>query len=217
MKYVKYYLVDPTTQKVIHPTAPAPNGRTHPSLVGLDVRLSIVDADGYSAYIATCDTGNTIDPQSGIEELTETEAIAAIEGGFNKLKEDFKLRVYARAKRLREQLVDQFYHHTEISYGASVKRKEAEDAKAAATESDTDSVAPTLAIEASFRGVTTKELADMVILEFNELKDNEAKLAGIRGNKTDALKNTTFDNTSFETAVSSVQSLKIVDIDNGWD
>jgi hypothetical protein len=217
MKYITYYLVDPITQCVIHPTWPAPNGRTHPSLPELDVKIQLTDANNWETVFATCSDTAEISQDSGIIEHTHQEIVSLIETHFDLIKQNLIKTVYQHAQTLRQDVLDGWYHSSEIAMGIAEKYKQAILALDAETDELADAAAPLLHSEATFRNIATKALAQKVVDSYEHTVSLEARLAGIRGRKVDQLLAITFDSTSFDTALDSIQSLWMVDIFGGWD
>ena len=212
MKYLKYNLVDPISGIVIEPSDFAPNGRTHPALAGLDVNFYFPSVN--ETFYATCDDAETIDPATGIVELTALQYDTELEAGFNARSAVVITAIYAYAQVIRESIVTN-YHSSEISFAVSVKVTEAVAATAAADDAAADIAAPYLATEGTARGITTKALALLVTAQYDTFKAAEANAAGVRGAKTDAVDAIVFDALDPDAAFTALNALND-DIQNGW-
>lgn len=212
MKYLKYSLVDALTGDALDPEQDAPNGRKHPNIDNLDVKIPLNDG---KIFLATCPDQSSIPQNSGVQELTVQEFTDLLEQEFIKLKGQIIKEIYDMAKELRQTEVDSWYHSSEITFAASTKIEEALAADAAQDDAAADAAAPYLAQEATRRGVTTKTLATKVIQKYNDFKNQEAIFAGTRGSKVDAVTSITFDSNNPMTSINQLLDQQN-SIDEGW-
>lgn len=212
MTIIHYHLLDPITNKCITEGSPAPNGRTHPPIPGLDVQVQLLDG----SFVAFLPDGTNVDLETGINVILQEDMETLITNDFNQRKLLTHQSIHQYAKQLRSQVVDDWYHASELSYAASIKIDQAKLAQAAVDESAAQTAAPYIAAEASFRGITTKQLADIIVSRFYQLQAMEAKFSGIRGAKCDAVTAIQLD---FDDFLSAYRELGIIqrNIENGWN
>jgi hypothetical protein len=86
-----------------------------------------------------------------------------IEVYFNKAREKRMLEIHDVVKELKHEVVDRWWHSSEISAAIATKTPEAIAAMAATDDAAADIAAPFIAIEAKTRGVTTKNLANRIL------------------------------------------------------
>jgi hypothetical protein len=205
MKYIKWHLIDAVTGKYTNDCM-TENGLTHPSIAGLDCKLSYNEL-----YYGTCsDTVTTVDLPAVI--MTSADLATELASIFAELKKDKLSNVAKIAINKRAELLDSSYHSSEITAGV-VKYQQALLAQAAATDADADTAAPQLAMEATTRGCTTKVLANLVIAKYTAFMNLEASIAGYCGKLNDQIKEVVWvDADLFD----NFNKLSAIDINSGW-
>ena len=184
MKYFKYLKVDAVTG-ISAQLNEAKNGAVHPSLPGLSVlwerNWNYASADD----AAIGNAGNFVIELSPSEFAEEVQAELALR------KADYKRQVALIEKSIRDKVTERF-HPSELA-AAPFKVLQAEKAIEAVDETAAGIAAPMLAIEANARGVTVKDMADIVMANYANLMVMEGMVSGASGKKMDLIDSIAFD------------------------
>lgn len=87
MKYIKHYYVDYADQtKFLVDTNTSSNGKTHPTVAGLDVKIWAHDANGIDVCFSVCDDAAALPVDAGIAELTFADWATAANANFESIK-----------------------------------------------------------------------------------------------------------------------------------
>jgi len=188
MQYVKFQLVDFETGVSAALATPGINGKVIPTqLTGLSVAWVRGDY-----YFGTVNDSVTANPTNYIFILTPADFATAVQDELAQRKTETIQTICQLAINLRAGIVDGWYHWSELA-GGSTKYNQALLAQAATTETEAQTNAPLVALEATTRGITTKALADIIVADYNAMAELDAKLCGTRGAKCDAINAITFD------------------------
>jgi len=209
MKYLKHYyvLADDLTSFVYYTNVP-PTGRTLPQIDSLSVVATVKDPMGIDVCFSYCPNESDISAYSapGLFEISYEQWITEIQEHFLNNKNEKIHRVYRFAANNKRPLVEDWFFPTEFSL-FNYKKEQADLAISAATDVDADLIAPSLKLEASIRGISTKDLAQKVIANFNFYIDYESKVSGARGKAVDEIATFTLDLTSLETIKQSFDNI----------
>lgn len=184
MKYFKYLKVDAVTG-VSAQLNEAKNGAVHPALPELHV---LWERNWCFASAADTAIGNA---DNFVIELTESEFAIEIQNELALRKADFKRQVSMIEKMIRDKVTERF-HPSELA-AAPFKVMQAEKAIAAVDEDAALVAAPILAIEAAARGITVKDMADIVMMNYNRFMTFEGMVSGTSGKKMDQIDSIAFD------------------------
>lgn len=216
MKYIKHYYVDPVTLEPFSTDASVGvNGKTHPPIPNLDVKFWLTDTNGVDicySVIGDIDVSSV----AGVTELTEEEWFNEVEADFLKQKENRKNQVFVIVQQIKSEIIDKWWHPSEIAAAMTIKLAESQAALAAADEAAARNVAPFLTIEADTRMITVKELAQRVMSNYNGLIAGEALVSGHRGLLCDQIEAIVFDRTDTETARQSYANLGAFKVNEGF-
>lgn len=215
MKYLKHFYVDPVTGEAVTTSSLPQNGKTHPAVPGLDVKFWFSD-NGVDFCLSVTDEDDEVS-LPGVSYLSESSWFDAAQAEFAKLQEARTHEVFVKTIGIKSNIVDAWWHPTEISAGVSMKVIQAK----AAMEEDDDYgaslVAPIVALEAQTRNMSVKELAQRIIDNYESLVAAEAIISGHRGLLTDSIAAMVFDRTSIETAIESFNTLNSFNTMSGFD
>lgn len=216
--YLKHYYVDPVTGEAFTGGGTGMNGKAHPSIPNLDVKFWFQDENGVDVcYSMTDTTVNTAD-HDGVTILTKTNFFKEIETHYQKAKAVRMLEIHEVVKTLKHEVVDKWWHSSEISAAIAVKTNEAQAAVDAVDDATADAVAPYIALEAKTRKIPTKTLASRILSNSTSLMQAESIISGHRGFLTDTLSQSiVFDGTDIDTAMASFAALSEFDISQGFD
>jgi hypothetical protein len=205
MNLVKYQLVDSVTGEFTN-NQPTKNGLSAPNIDGLECKVH----DGLTFYGTCADTVTSVLPPAQL--LNQADMTKELSALFTKLQSAKleKLNKIAIAKR--NTLISNTYHSSELTAGL-VKYQQAQLATAATTDTNADTIAPQLAVEAKVRGITTKALAAKVEESYTTLMTMEAQLSGYHGKLADTINALVFDTTIlFDNFI----NLNKIELEKGW-
>lgn len=217
MKYIKHYYVDPVTNVPFSENSGmGPNGKVHPNIPTLDVHFWTSIGNGVDVCYSTV-TGNVNFAEfPGVTEVTEEVWKDELEVDFNKQKEARKNQVFGIVQNIKAEVIDKWWHHSEIAAAMSIKITEQNAAFNAESEEVARVVAPFLTIEADARKTTVKDLAARVLANYNNLIAGEALLSGHRGFICDQIAALVFDRSDIDSIKASFASLSSFDINQGF-
>ena len=88
MRYIKHYYVDYENQSsFLVSTNTSPNGKTHPTVKGLDVKVWCNDDQGIDYCLSVCADDASLPLLNGIEEITFDQWAAEAKTQFDRIKE----------------------------------------------------------------------------------------------------------------------------------
>ena len=208
-KYLKHYyvLADSTAEYVNTSNAPY-QGRTTPAIVGLLPLFPGSDENMIDMCFSTCPDDSEVTPVENLMVVYDTyEAwVAEIQIHFNRLKEQRKQKAYALVLNILTRELQEWTHSSEQSLFIQ-KYEQAKKAILAEDDLAASLLAPFLAKEAEYRGITTKELAAKVLSNYDQYTDTQLKYAGLRGKAIDTINAVPFDGASIETITVSFNSV----------
>lgn len=217
MIYVKHYYIDPVTKEPFYDGSMGPNGKTHPAIPNLDVKFQFVDENGATFCLSTVDPAVNITPFLGAEVIT-FETFVSISGAeYAKRLEERNVEIYNLVKGIKTEVIDKWWHHSEITAAMTIKVEESKLAVEALSEEDARVVAPFVAMEADAREIQVIDLANRILNNYNGLIAGEAIVSGHRGKLTDAMENIPFVPNTVTTIQESFQNLNEFDITEGFD
>lgn len=217
MMYLKTYYIDPVTQEPFLSDRQTPNGKMHPAVPNLDVKFQFVDANGATFTIAVVDPDVDVSGFTGVEVLTYAGTATILEEEFNKERQRNHLRLFELVKGMKSEVIDIWWHHSEISAAMNIKVEEARLAIDAATETDARTIAPFVTQEADARQMAVKELSQRIIANYDGLIGSESVITGHRGLKSDQMDAIPFVSDSMTTMQSSFTNLRNFDYAEGFD
>lgn len=216
--YLKHYYVDPVTGEAFTGGGTGMNGKAHPNIPNLDVKFWFQDENGVDVCYSMTDVSVNTADFDGVSVLTKTNFFNEIETHYQKAKAVRMLEIHEVVKTLKHEVVDKWWHSSEISAAIAVKTNEAQAAVDAVDDATADAVAPYIALEAKTRKVSTKTLASRILSNSTSLMQAEAIISGHRGFLTDTLSQSIlFDGTDIDTAMASFAALSEFDVTQGFD
>jgi len=128
--------------------------------------------------------GHSLREENGVWVSSNDAAVQSIIDGFSLVDAAVYVSelIDGRAKQLRDKLAKK----TSPSEMAAWATKKLEADKFQVSKNNAD--APTLTIEAGFRGVTVQNLVNKVITNFDTISQRESKISGVAGKHKDAVK-----------------------------
>ncbi len=217
MKYIKHYYVDAgTLEPVTTNQSVSMNGKTHPPVPNLNVRFWLTDVEGVDVCYSTTNEDVDVSGILGVTELTREEWFNDLLVDFVAQKEKKKNQVFGVVQRIKAEVIDKWWHHSEITAAMTIKVNESQLAIAAEDEAAARNVAPFLTIEADARQITVKDLAARVIANYNGMIAGEALLSGHRGLLCDQIDQIAFDDTDIDTVNQSYGQLNNFKIAEGF-
>lgn len=217
MMYLKTYYIDPVTQEPFLSDRQAPNGKMHPDVPNLDVQFQFLDDNNATFTIAIVDPDVDVSGMNGVEVISYATAASILETEFNQERQRKHLQLFQIVKDMKAEVIDVWWHHSEISSAMNIKIEEARLADDAATEQDARTVAPFVTQEADARQVTVKELSQRIISNYSGLIGSEAVISGHRGLLSDQMDAIPFVSDTMDTMKSSFANLRDFDITQGFD
>jgi hypothetical protein len=184
MKHFKFLKVDAVTG-ISSQLNEAKNGAVHPALPGLQILWE------RNWLFASADDGAIGNADNFVIELSDAEFAAEVQNELALRKTDHKRQVSAIEKMIRDKVTERF-HPSELA-AAPFKVTQAEKAIDAIDEDTARSEAPMLAIEADARGVSVKDMADIVMANYSNLMMMEGMVSGASGKKMDLIDSIAFD------------------------
>lgn len=217
MMYLKTYYIDPNTQEPFLDNRQAPNGKMHPAVPTLDVKFQFLDDNNATFTVAVVDPDVDVSGFTGVEVMTYATTATLLEEEFNQERQQKHLQLFELVKEMKSEVIDKWWHHSEISASMNIKISEARLAMDAASENDARTVAPFVTQEADARQMTVKELSQRIINNYDGLIGAEAIITGHRGLKSDEMDAIPFVSDSMSTMESSFSNLRNYDYTEGFD
>lgn len=176
MKYVKFVPVDNKTGISVL-IEESKDGPKIPDISG----LSNLCVDYSSTwYYGTASDDFVATPENNIYELTQEEYAQELTEKIEKLKVDLINRLYEDEKYLRERKLAP-YHESATTAGI-LKYQEAKDYL------DTGVASSSLTLESEKRGISIEDLCDKIIRKYENFRELDSKIAGLRGNLVDRIR-----------------------------
>lgn len=217
MIYVKHYYIDPVSKEPFYDGHMGPNGKTHPAIPNLDVKFQFVDENGATFCLSTVDPAVNISGFLGAEVITFETFVSVAGAEYSKRLEKRNEEIYNLVKSIKTEVIDKWWHHSEITASMTIKVEESKLAVASASEADARVAAPFVTMEADARDVQVIDLANRILANYNGLIAGEAIVSGHRGKLTDAMANIPFVPNTVETIQESFRNLGEFDITEGFN
>jgi len=217
MIYTKHYFIDPVSNEVFTTGGMGPNGKAHPAIPNLDIKFGFVDENGADFFISQVDPAVNVSSFPGVEVINFNDIIEITQAEFEKAREKRMLELFDLVKGFKHQVIDIWWHHSEITAAMTIKVNESQLAIAAATEEDARNVAPFLTIEADERQITVKNLAQRILANYEGLIGAEALITGHRGLLSDQMDAIPFVSSTIQTMKDSFSNLNQFDITAGFN
>lgn len=181
MKYVKFYHVDATTGISILKEE-AKSGPVIPNIPGLD---NICTNYNCQCFYGTASDEFEPEPDNNIYELTKEEYAQELTEKIELLKKDAIDRLYEDEKYLRDKKLGQ-YHDTATVAGIQ-KYQEAKEFV------ETGVASSFLTTEATMRGIAIDQICEKIITRYEEFRQIDSKISGLRGKILDRIQSFTID------------------------
>jgi hypothetical protein len=193
--YLKHFYVDPITGAAFEENRQAPNGKTHPAIPNLDVQYWFTNSTGVDYCLSVTETA--FDPSSfeGVTVMSQADWFADVEVEFLKRREAKVKEIFDYVKTIKGEIIDGWWHSSEISAAISVKVVEAKFVLEQTDEAVAIAGAPILAAESNARQISIFDLAARIDEHNNRLIIAEAIVSGHRGFITDQVDAITFTST----------------------
>ena len=188
MKYFKFAQISEETG-ISWAIAQPVSGPSWPNISGLDLTTSIQLAHSPIYYLAQVDDAAVANPDNHIFELSFEEYALEIKNHVMHQLNSEKESIYAQEQSFRDSTFSK-YHDT-ASLAGIYKYQQAKDLLV-----DNSAAAPDVRNEASIRGVDPVILASKIIQNHESFRQQEIKIAGIRGKIWDRLNSYQFNLTN---------------------
>jgi hypothetical protein len=190
--YLKHFYVDPITGAAFEENRQAPNGKTHPAIPELDVQFWFTNENGVDYCLSVTESAFDSSVIQGVTVMSQADWFSAVEAEFVKSKAAKVKEIFDYVKTIKHDIIDSWWHSSEISAAVSVKVVEAKFVLEQTDEAVAIAGAPILAAESNARQISIFDLAARIDEHNNRLIIAEAVVSGHRGYITDQVDAVTF-------------------------
>ena len=216
MIYTKHYFIDPVTNEVFDKGGMGPNGKAHPAIPNLNVIFGFVDDNGADYFISEVEPAVDVNLFPGVEVINFNTVVEITQVEFNKIRDKRIVELFDLVQECKKQVIDLWWHHSEITTSMTIKVEESKRAVQAASEEDARVVAPFVAMEADARKISVVSLAQKILSNYEGLIGSEAIITGHRGLLSDQMNEIPFVDNSIQTINDSFDNIRNFDITEGF-